>query len=93
MSTFDYPECPFPLSIDIIVNTCFHVNANGCQQCRMTMRLMDKLGIVYTDVNIDDNESICEQLINEGFKQMPVVKADGESWSGYQPDRIKTLIK
>ena len=34
---------------------------NGCQQCRMTMRLMDKLGIVYTDVNIDDNESICEQ--------------------------------
>lgn len=35
------------------------------------MRLMDKLGIVHTDVNIDDNESICEQLINEGFKQMP----------------------
>ena len=43
---------------------------NCCQQCRMTMRLMDKLGIVYTDVNIDDNESICEQLINEGFKQI-----------------------
>lgn len=57
------------------------------------MRLMDKLGIVHTDVNIDDNESICEQLIAEGFKQMPVVKAGGESWSGYQPDRIKTLIK
>lgn len=66
---------------------------NGCQQCRMTMRLMDKLGIVYTDVNIDDNEDIREQLIAEGFKQMPVVKADGESWSGYQPDRIKALIK
>lgn len=55
---------------------------NGCQQCRMTMRLMDKLSIVHTDVNIDDNEDIREQL-----------KADGESWSGYQPDRIKTLIK
>lgn len=66
---------------------------NGCQQCRMTMRLMDKLGIVHTDVNIDDNEDIREQLIAEGFKQMPVVKADGESWSGYQPDRIKALIK
>lgn len=57
------------------------------------MRLMDKLGIVHTDVNIDDNESIREQLIAEGFKQMPVVKAYGESWSGYQPDKIKTLIK
>lgn len=66
---------------------------NGCQQCRMTMRLMDKLSIMHTDVNIDDNEDIREQLIVEGFKQMPVVKADGESWSGYQPDRIKALIK
>lgn len=66
---------------------------NGCQQCRMTMRLMDKLSIMHIDVNIDDNEDIREQLIAEGFKQMPVVKADGESWSGYQPDRIKALIK
>lgn len=66
---------------------------NGCQQCRMTMRLMDKLSIMHTDVNIDDNEDIREQLIAEGFKQMPVAKADGESWSGYQPDRIKALIK
>lgn len=66
---------------------------NGCQQCRMTMRLMDKLSIMHTDVNIDDNEDIREQLIAEGFKQMPVVKADGESWSGYQQDRIKALIK
>lgn len=74
--------------MDIIV---YH--KNGCQQCRMTMRLMDKLGIKYKDVNIDDNESIQEQLIAEGFKQMPVVKVDGESWSGYQPDRIKEIIK
>lgn len=49
---------------------------NGCQQCRMTMRLMDKLSIMHTDVNIDDNEDIREQLIAEGTTDSRRIQAD-----------------
>lgn len=28
-----------------------------------------------------------------GFKQAPVVVANGRSWSGYRPDELKALIK
>ena len=28
---------------------------------------------------------------NEGWRQMPVIIAGGESWSGYRPDKIHEL--
>ena len=32
-----------------------------------------------------------DRLRNEGWRQMPVIIADDESWSGYRPDKIHEL--
>ena len=45
----------------------------------------------YTAIDISDDPQTIDRLQREGWRQMPVVFADGESWSGYRPDKIREL--
>lgn len=66
----------------------------NCVQCDATKRLMDKLGVEYTTVDIAENPQELEKLIQMGYKAAPVViTKDGESWAGFQPDKITSLAK
>ena len=63
-----------------------------CIQCDMTKRLMDKIGVEYTTVDIVENPEELNKLIEMGYRSAPVVVADnGESWAGFQPDKITGL--
>jgi glutaredoxin-like protein NrdH len=58
----------------------------------MTKRLMDKIGVEYTTVDIVENPAELDRLIEMGYRAAPVVVADdGESWAGFQPDKITAL--
>lgn len=64
----------------------------NCVQCDMTKRLMDKIGIDYETVDISENPEELEKLIAMGYRAAPVVIADnGESWAGFQPDKVTAL--
>jgi glutaredoxin-like protein NrdH len=64
-----------------------------CVQCDATKRMMDKLGVEYTTVDIIENPAELDKLIEMGYKAAPVVvTAKGESWSGFQPERITSLV-
>lgn len=67
----------------------------GCMQCRATTNLMDRNGIKYELVNISNKPGVCERLMREGHKNLPVVAVhkDYESitWNGFRPDLIKQL--
>jgi len=63
-----------------------------CIQCDMTKRLMDKIGVEYTTVDIVENPAELDRLIEMGYRAAPVVVTDdGESFAGFQPDRITAL--
>lgn len=63
-----------------------------CVQCDMTKRMMDKIGVEYTTVDIVENPEELNKLIEMGYRAAPVVVADnGESWAGFQPDKIEAL--
>jgi glutaredoxin-like protein NrdH len=63
-----------------------------CVQCDMTKRLMDKIGVTYDTVDIVDNPEEMQKLIEMGYRAAPVVMtADGESWAGFQPEKINQL--
>jgi glutaredoxin-like protein NrdH len=65
---------------------------DNCVQCDMTKRLMDKIGVEYETVNISENPAELDRLIEMGYRAAPVVVAeDGESWAGFQPDKITAL--
>lgn len=63
----------------------------NCPQCAATKRQFDRLGFDYTAIDISDDPQTIDRLQREGWRQMPVVFADGESWSGYRPDKIREL--
>lgn len=59
----------------------------GCVQCDATCRALDAKKIPYNLLMVTDE--IINQLRENGFQQLPVVRAPGmKSWSGFRPDRI-----
>ena len=71
------------------MNITLYTKAN-CPQCTATKRQLDKRGLPYTTVDITANARISDRLRNEGWRQMPVIIADDESWSGYRPRQKST---
>lgn len=63
----------------------------NCVQCDATKRMMDKLGVEYTTVDIVDNPEELDKLISMGYRAAPVVVAGDDSWAGFQPDKITAL--
>jgi glutaredoxin-like protein NrdH len=57
----------------------------------MTKRLMDKIGVEYTTVDIVENPAELDRLVEMGYRAAPVVVAGEESWAGFQPDKITAL--
>ena len=68
------------------MNITLYTKAN-CPQCTATKRQLDKRGLPYTTVDITANARISDRLRNEGWRQMPVIIADDESWSGIVPTK------
>ena len=58
-----------------------------CQACVATKRKLDSLGITYEERDALAN---LDELRSMGHSAAPVVVTpDGESWSGYRPDRLR----
>lgn len=65
---------------------------SNCQPCRMTKRELQKAGVAFTEVNLDENPTVAAELAAEGFRSAPVVKVEGgEAWSGFAVSKIKSL--
>ncbi|KAF0965419.1 redoxin NrdH [Rhodococcus sp. T7] len=63
----------------------------ACVQCNATYRALDKAGIEYSVVDITEVPEARDYVMALGYLQAPVIVAGDEHWSGFRPDRIKTL--
>lgn len=64
----------------------------ACVQCNATYRALDAQGTPYEVVDMSQNPEALEQVKALGYMQAPVVMTPGgEHWSGFDPDRIKSL--
>lgn len=63
----------------------------ACVQCNATYKALDKAGIAYAKVDISTDDEAREYVLGLGYLQAPVVVAGQDHWSGFRPDRIKTL--
>ncbi len=63
-----------------------------CVQCVASKRAFEKLGMSYALVDLSTDREARDMLAHSGYRSAPVViPAVGESWSGFRPDRIRTL--
>ena len=63
----------------------------NCVQCTATYRALDKSGIAYSTVDLTVDAEALDQVRALGYAQAPVVVAGENHWSGFRPDKIKTL--
>jgi glutaredoxin-like protein NrdH len=64
----------------------------NCQPCRATKRKLEQLGVIFQEVNVEDDEQALDTIKAMGFLQAPVVvPPHGEPWSGYNPGRLADL--
>lgn len=61
----------------------------NCQPCRLTKMALDKAGLEYVEIDIEDH---IDMLKARGHMQAPVVIAGSLEWSGFRPDMIKELV-
>lgn len=64
---------------------------DNCVQCSATKNAMDRHGIDYQLINLDAQPDAVDGLKSLGYRQVPVVMANGDHWSGFRPDKIAGL--
>jgi glutaredoxin-like protein NrdH len=57
----------------------------------MTKRMLDKIGVEYSTVDITEDSEALEMILGVGFQAAPVVISGDLSWAGFQPDKINLL--
>ena len=64
----------------------------ACVPCKATYRALDKEGIEYDVIDSSMDPEARDYVMALGYLQAPVVVAGDDHWSGFRPDRIKTLV-
>ena len=62
-----------------------------CVQCNTVYRALNKQGVEYEVVNIQEDEQAREYVMSKGHLQAPIVESKLDMFSGYRPDRIKAM--
>lgn len=65
---------------------------HDCVQCKMTKRFLDQHNVAYQEINLDEQPEFIEHVKGLGFSSAPVVETDTESFSGFQPSKLKALV-
>lgn len=63
----------------------------SCVQCSMTLRALDRQGISYQVLDVAQDSAAHARITSWGYRQVPVVLAGDEHWSGFRPDRIAAI--
>ncbi|MDR0950257.1 MAG: glutaredoxin family protein [Candidatus Ancillula sp.] len=73
----------------------------NCVQCKQTYMFLDKFGIDYSRIDIDQDKNAAAVIDKYDFQSAPVViveNSDGDNtvsdaWCGFRIDKIKELQK
>lgn len=63
-----------------------------CPQCEHTKRDMDILGITYQSIDLSNDQTQLQRLVQAGYRTAPIVETDLGAWSGYNREKIRDLV-
>ena len=82
-------------TVDKMNDTVFVYSRQGCGGCNLTKAWLKDHNIPYVELNIDNDPEARKDLLNSGFKSLPVV-AIGTldfAWSGHCPDKLNGIVE
>lgn len=62
-----------------------------CVQRNATYRAFDKQGLDYQVIDLTEDQQALDHVNALGYQQVPVIIAGDDHWSGFRPDKIKSL--
>lgn len=65
---------------------------NNCMQCKMTKKFLEKEGVAFQEINIDEQPEYIEHVKSLGFTAAPVIQVGEMVFSGFQPAKLKEII-
>ena len=63
----------------------------SCVQCTATTRALERKGLHYEVIDIEQNADAFDHVASLGYRQVPVVETADQHWSGFRPDMIGAL--
>lgn len=63
----------------------------GCMPCKMTKAKLDRMGVEYWSRCVVSELDAMDEVVRLGYREMPVVVAGEQHWSGFRPDLIAAL--
>ena len=75
-----------------ILDTVILYSKPHCVQCTATKRALTQAGITFSTIDLTVDEDALSYVRGLGYREAPVVEAGGRSWSGFNPDEIKSLV-
>ncbi|WP_027598231.1 glutaredoxin-like protein NrdH [Pseudomonas sp. MOIL14HWK12:I2] len=64
----------------------------ACVQCNATYRALDRQGIAYQVVDIEQDAKARQTVESLGYRQVPVVVVGDDHWAGFRPDKLGQLV-
>lgn len=65
-----------------------------CPNCVLAKRLLEKYGVAYKEVHIDQNPEVLEMLRSRGHRAAPVIMIDGQpDVSGFDVKAIEAALR
>lgn len=66
---------------------------NNCIQCKFTEKMLKEHDVAYQDINLDEHPEKIDYVKSLGYKATPVViTPEGQTWAGFQPQKLATLF-
>lgn len=63
----------------------------NCGKCISTVTALKSRGIDFNYVDVTKDVDAFDRVVSLGYREMPVVEAGGEHWSGFRIDLINKL--
>jgi glutaredoxin len=61
-----------------------------CVGCAATKRALDKAGVEYEEIPLQEHPELVNRFKQQGLAQAPIVEtSDGDRWAGYNPGKLK----
>lgn len=63
-----------------------------CPNCDRSKKLMNKLGIEYKEISLEQTPGAIEEVLSLGFQSAPVIISKEDSWGGFNESKIRKLV-
>lgn len=64
----------------------------GCTPCELMYFELKRRGVDFTEVSLNDNPGLMEELIDEGYTSLPIVNWNDVHVVGFEPDLVEELL-